>query len=215
MDNNPPNPPVPPEPALEPTPVPPVPPVQPQPMQPVPQPIPPYQPTQPVAPMPFAQPKKNNRPLIIGLSVGGVAVAAIITLLIIFLLPKNPVIGTWDCGYIDYDDDPEYAFTMDLQGDNSFVWSLYKDPSDYSLRGTYEAEKLSKTADLSDLDSYGAAMKKAEYYSIELDANLITEDGETEEIDNSTAYEMAVVADTNEAVMINERSYSLYSCKKR
>lgn len=117
--------------------------------------------------------------------------------------PINQAVGTWDCKKFDgAGAGSDYVVTMQLNNDNEFIWNKYNDAQNNYVIGTYEFEDLHKT-------NYG---NNANYYQITLNGEEFVNDGELQSEVYKSKYEMGILKNTDEAILMNVNSYNMYYC---
>lgn len=118
--------------------------------------------------------------------------------------PSNPTVGTWDCKAFNNGDNKnlDYIITMTLNNDNQFKWNKYNDAKNNHVIGTYEFEDLHKT-------NYG---ETANYYKIILTGDEFVNNGELQSEVYKSTYEIGILKDTDEAILMNETTYNMYYC---
>ncbi len=145
--------------------------------------------------------KKNNLPLII---VGIIVLVVAVMFVVPFdSEPSNPAVGTWDCKsfYSAYEnDDAEFIVTMKLNNDNKFLWSKYGDEVNNHVIGSYTFEDLEKTNNSGEYS----------YYNIKLTSEEYIVDGELQNEDYISEYEIGISND--EAILMNVKTYNMYYC---
>ena len=119
---------------------------------------------------------------------------------------SNPALGTWDCKAFNngYNDDLEYIVTMKLEENNKFIWSKYNDGKNNYVSGNYEFVDLYKT-------NPGGT---ANYYSITLIGDEYVNDGILQTEPYKSEYEMGIIKDADEAVLMNTKTYNIYYCHR-
>ena len=122
-------------------------------------------------------------------------------------MPSNPVIGTWDCKAFNngYNEDLDYIITMKLNNDNQFKWNKYNDENNNYVIGNYEFQDLHKT------NNNGTA----NYYSIILTGDEFVSDGQLQTELYKSQYEMGIIKDADEAILMNVSTYNMYYCYRK
>lgn len=131
----------------------------------------------------------------------------IIILILLFSKPNNSVVGIWDCKPFNsgQNQDLEFIITMELHNDNKFKWNKYNDANDNYVIGKYEFEDLHKT-------NHG---NTAKYYSIKLMGEEYVSEGILQDEEYESKYEMGILNDSNEAILMNIHTYNMYYCFRR
>lgn len=151
---------------------------------------------------------KENKKYKIGLILNIISLVIAIPLFMIYSnildsKPSNPTVGTWDCKSFDGTGAKgEYIVSMTLNNDNQFKWNKYNDAKNNHVIGTYEFKDLHKT-------NYG---KTANYYQIILNGDEFVNNGKLQSEAYKSTYEMGILKDTDEAVLINVNTYNMYYC---
>lgn len=119
--------------------------------------------------------------------------------------PINPAIGTWNCKSFDGTGAKgDYIVTMQLNNDNEFIWNKYNDAKNNHVIGTYEFKDLHKT-------NYG---KTTNYYQITLIGDEFVNNGKLQSDAYKSTYEMGILKDTDEAILMNVNTYNMYYCNR-
>lgn len=119
----------------------------------------------------------------------------------------NYVEGTWNCKSFDGSGESDnYIVTMKLNEDYTFYWGKYNDDTNY-VTGTYTFTDLEKKNNSGDYA----------YYNVKLDGEDFYMDGEKQEEEYKSEYEMGItsIAGKKQAVMINPKSYNMYYCYRK
>lgn len=152
---------------------------------------------------------KENKKNKVGLILNIISLALAIPLLILYAFvlesrPANPTIGTWDCKAFNngYNEDLDYIFTLKLNNDDEFKRNKYNDENKNYVIGKYEFEDLHKT------NNNGTA----NYYSIILTGDEFVSDGELQSDPYRSEYEMGIIKDADEAILMNFQTYNMYYC---
>ena len=139
----------------------------------------------------------------------GLVILVVIIICILPLLSKssNPTVGIWDCKLFNNGDneDLDFIITMELDNDNKFKWNKYDDGDNNYVIGNYEFEDLHKT-------NHG---NTAKYYSIKLIGEEYVSEGILQDEEYESKYEMGILNDSNEAILMNIHTYNMYYCFRR
>lgn len=147
---------------------------------------------------------KENKKYKVGLILNIISLILAISMFMFYSnIPINQAIGTWDCKKFDgVGAGSDYVVTMQLNNDNEFIWNKYNDAKNNHVIGTYEFEDLHKT-------NYG---KTANYYQITLNGEEYVNNGELQSEAYKSKYEMGILKNTDEAIIINVNTYNMYYC---
>lgn len=142
--------------------------------------------------------KKSKWKIMILLSIG------VVVLLLVFVLKfigSNPIVGTWNCKSYSSDDN-KYVLTLKLEKNKNFKWNNYNDEKNNYSTGKYEFKRLNKNND------------ENVYYSIKLSSDKFVYNGVLQSGTRNSEYEMAIIKNSDEALLINANSYNMYYCYK-
>lgn len=151
---------------------------------------------------------KENKKNKIGLILNIISLVIAIPLLMLYTIdsePNNAVIGTWNCKSFDGTvASGNYIITMILNNDNQFSLNKYNDARNNYAIGTYTFKDLHKT------NNNGTT----NYYQLTLNGDEFVNNGDLQsEVYNST-YEIGIIKDTAEAILMNTQTYNSYYCYK-
>lgn len=154
---------------------------------------------------------KDNKKYKIGLILN---IISLVIAIPIFMLYSNllesksdkPIIGTWNCKAFNNGNNKnlDYIVTMKLNHDGEFKWNKYNDEKNNYVIGTYEFENLHKT------NSNGTTS----YYSITLTVDKFVNAGILQTQDYKSEYEMGIIKDADEAILMNTGTYNMYYCHR-
>jgi len=156
---------------------------------------------------------KNNKKHFVGLILNIASLVLAVPILIfysfVFDIPLynqnvNPAVGIWNCKSFNNGnfEELDYIISMELDNDYRFKWSKYNDGSNNYVVGNYEFKDLNKTNNA----------QTADYYSIKLIGDKYVSDGVIQTEKYSSEYEIGILRDSNEAIMINPYTYNMYYC---
>lgn len=152
----------------------------------------------------FKQDRNNKTGMILNIISLGLVIPIFILYSKIF---ANPVVGTWNCKKFTNGsyENAEYLVTFELEKSNKFRWSKYSDGKNNYVIGKYEYADLHKTND----------DRTANYYSITLKGDEFVNNGVLQTEPYNAKYEMGIIKNKNEAILMNTQTYNMYYCYKR
>ena len=153
--------------------------------------------------------KKEDGKLNIGIILNVISILLMVPIYLVYsnwlFNPVNPVVGTWNCS-TSYENPENYAITLKLNRNKTFIWNKYGDAENNYVKGKFEFKDLKKSSP--DMSFF--------YYSIKLTSDNFVSGGQLQSQEYKSNYEIGVGTSLskarNKAVLINEASYNMYYC---
>ncbi len=152
--------------------------------------------------------KKNNNNKIIALVIGVFSIFAIIAIVLVFALggnSNNLVIGDWKCKNLyGSGESNDYTLNLKINSDGSFVYDSLN--NNFNVHGSYTGAQVDKGSSNNGYENFRLSLKPDD---IVMDG--ISQSNGNKEINIEMSLEKGK---ENNAVVIFESSYSMYSCYK-